>query len=461
MLPESFIERIKLQSYIDTEALLKSISEPSPVSVRINPGKWEHSPVHAVPVPWCRSGFYLNERPSYTLDPLFHAGCYYPQEASSMFLEEVFLQIAGANAKNIKVLDLCGAPGGKSTHLSVLIGSNGVLVANEVIRQRVMVLNENLTKWGQSNSIITHSDPSALSRLPGFFDIILIDAPCSGEGMFRDPAAIKEWSQENTALCSERQKRILMDAWPSLKEEGVLIYSTCTFNPNENEENIRWLSDRKKAESIRLNISGYEGITEIDHEGVYGYGFFPGKIRGDGLFIAAVRKKEKCVPSHERTRRNTGQKIGREEKMVAGEWTDYTEERFLRLGDDLFAVPCSAADLQLLSGALKIASPGTRVLSVRNKNFLPTHELAMSVNCKKNRFPEIELSLNEALSYLHRDNFAVEFVDKGWNIVTYKGINLGFVNNIGTRFNNYYPVEWRIRMNISEYFKANVIDWKE
>jgi 16S rRNA C967 or C1407 C5-methylase (RsmB/RsmF family)/NOL1/NOP2/fmu family ribosome biogenesis protein len=459
MLPEAFRKRIQLQPYIDSEALFKSINEPSPVSVRVNDVKWAHSPLHTIPVPWCRSGYYLNERPSYTLDPLFHAGCYYPQEASSMFLEEAFLQIAGTDSNNIKVLDLCGAPGGKSTHLSSLIGSNGLLVANEVIRQRAMVLKENLTKWGRSNYIVTQTDPSAFSRLPGFFDMILIDAPCSGEGMFRDPVAISEWSQENASLCSERQKRILLDAWPSLKEDGILIYSTCTFNPNENERNIRWLAGRKEAEPIRLDISGYKGITEIDHEGIYGYGFYPGMICGEGLFISAVRKKEKCIRSSARRKIDSEQKITWEEKMVAGEWTDLPVESFLRLGDDIVAIPCSSADLQSLSATLKIISAGTRILTVRKKNFLPNHELAISVNFKGSGFPATELGLGEALSYLRRDNFAMKFVDKGWNIVTYKGINLGFVNNIGSRFNNYYPVEWRIRMNIPINSHENIITW--
>lgn len=458
MLPEAFKKRIQIQPYIDAEQLFEALEKQSPVSLRINIDKWSHSPVAAQPVPWCNSGYYLDERPSFTLDPLFHAGCYYPQEASSMFLEEVFKQTSG-DTKNIRVLDLCGAPGGKSTHLSSLIGNDGLLVANEVIRQRALVLNENLTKWGLSNSIVTQADPSAFSRLPGFFDMILIDAPCSGEGMFRDPVAISEWSQENAALCSERQKRIILDAWPSLKEEGILIYSTCTFNPNENEKNIRWLTERKKAEPVRLNISGYDGITEIDNEGINGYGFYPGMIRGDGLFIAAVRKKEKCIRSSARRKTDSEQKITREEKMAAVEWTDLPGESFLRLGDDIVAVPCSVADLQSLSAALKIISAGTRILTVRKKNFLPTHELAMSVRTKKNQFPASDIGLSDALSYLHKDNFKMSLTERGWTLVTYKGINLGFVNNIGSRFNNYFPVEWRIRMNIPLNSHESIITW--
>ena len=173
MLPQAFIDRIKNQPYIDPEGLLRALNVPSPVSVRVNDAKWTFSPVGSEPVPWCSGGYYLAERPSYTKDPLFHAGCFYPQEASSLFLEQVFLQIA-CNNVNIKALDLCGAPGGKSTHLSSLIGEKGFLVSNEVIRQRAMVLSENMTKWGLSNFIVSQSDPSSFSRLPGFFDIILV-----------------------------------------------------------------------------------------------------------------------------------------------------------------------------------------------------------------------------------------------------------------------------------------------
>ncbi|MCX6334966.1 MAG: rRNA methyltransferase [Bacteroidia bacterium] len=459
LFPEKFRCRIAEQDYIDPKKLLKALSEPSPVSIRTNSERWNKQPDCLRPIPWCKSGWYLESRPSFTLDPLFHGGCYYPQEASGMFLEEVFIQTAG-DKKNIRVLDLCGAPGGKSTHLSSLIGNNGFLVANEVIRQRAAVLAENLTKWGLSNFIVTQSDPSSLSRLPGYFDVILVDAPCSGEGMFRDPVARNEWSEENTSLCSVRQKRILMDVWPALRENGILIYSTCTFNPGENEQNIKWLTERQESETIKLNVSNYKGITEIDFEGIQGYGFYPDKIRGEGLFIAVLRKKVKDTNQSIRSKKSNDQKISREEKAVAGEWTIFNEERLYRQGDDVLATGCSPEDFQTLSGALKIVRAGTKIFTVK-KNFLPSHDIAMSVLLKKNQFPSNELGLSEALSYLRRDHFNVMLAEKGWNLITYKGINLGFVNNIGTRFNNYYPVEWRIRMNIPENVKANLIEWEE
>jgi len=266
MLPDGFKQRIANQKNIDSDALLKALEEPSPVSIRVNPSKWGKYPLNSEPVPWCESGYYLEGRPSFTLDPLFHSGCYYPREASGMFLEQAIMQTAGS-VENIRVLDLCGAPGGKSTHLSDIIGSDSLLVANEVIRSRSVVLAESVTKWGRANTLVTNNDPSDFSRLSGFFDVILVDSPCSGEGMFRNNTAVNEWSVENTIHCSERQKRIIADVWPALKENGILIYSTCTFNPGENEENISWLIENHEAECERLNIAVFKGILEINFQG--------------------------------------------------------------------------------------------------------------------------------------------------------------------------------------------------
>jgi len=201
MLPEGFRKRILTQRYIDPDTFLRAFVEPSPVSIRVNPFKWNREPVNSKPVPWSSTGYYLENRPSYTLDPLFHAGCYYPQEASSMFMEQVVKQFVDTSVR-IKVLDLCGAPGGKSTHLSGLIGKGSLLVSNEVIRSRASVLSETLTKWGAGNVIVTQSDPSAFKSLQGYFDVIGVDAPCSGEGMFRTENARNEWSEANTAHCS-------------------------------------------------------------------------------------------------------------------------------------------------------------------------------------------------------------------------------------------------------------------
>lgn len=458
MLPEAFKKRIQFQPYIDAERLFEALEKQSPVSVRINTDKWPHSPVATQPVPWCNSGYHLDERPSYTPDPLFHAGCYYPQEASGMFLEQVFLQIEGNN-KNMKVLDLCGAPGGKSTHLSSLISTRGFLVSNEVIRQRASILAGNLTKWGLPNFIVTQSDPSAFARLPGFFDIILVDAPCSGEGMFSDPAVRNEWSVENAAHCSVRQRRILSDVWPALKEDGILVYSTCTFNPEENEMNIKWLTDRQEAEPVRIDISRFEGIREIDFEGIYGYGFYPGKVRGEGLFISVLRKKSGRGGSRIKTAKGSGDTAGRAEMEKVQEWTSYSGERIVRYGAQLIGIPCEPEVLSSLTAAVKVVTPGTSILEVKKNSFIPSHDLALSAMVKKDAFPSTELDTENALAYLRRNSFRGDIRERGWNLVRYKGVNLGFVNNIGTRLNNYYPVEWRIRMGTDKTHDTKILNW--
>jgi len=460
MFPEGFVQRIQNQKHIDAVALLKALGEPLPVSIRINPSKWNMIPEDSEKVPWCNNGYYLKTRPSFTLDPLFHSGCYYPQEASSMFLEQAISQTAGS-LENIRVLDLCGAPGGKSSHLSDLIGPTSLLVSNDVIRSRAILLAETVTKWGSDNILVTQNDPSVFGRLTGYFDIILIDAPCSGEGMFRSSVALEEWSAENTAHCAERQKRILMDIWPALKENGILIYSTCTFNPGENEENIKWLTEKHEAESIRLNISDFAGITEIDFNGVRGYGFYPDKIRGEGFFMSVIRKTEIQESIRVKSQRKPELKPVKDDLAVALKWTEFPSDRILKWGDEVLSVPCEMDDYMFLFQNLKIVKPGTKIFVLKGRDYLPSHEIALSTKLKTDSFPVDEIGLSEALSYLKRDNFSHNNQTKGWNIAAYKSINLGFFKNLGNRINNYFPVEWRIRMNIPETGNENILKWKQ
>jgi 16S rRNA C967 or C1407 C5-methylase (RsmB/RsmF family)/NOL1/NOP2/fmu family ribosome biogenesis protein len=458
MFPEGFRQRILRQEYINAEALFKALEEPSPVSIRINPAKWQKKPADSDSVPWCNNGYYLETRPSYTLDPLFHSGCYYPQEASSMFLEQIINQTSALTGR-LRVLDLCAAPGGKSTHLSDIIGPDNLLVANEAIRSRAAILAETITKWGSGNTLVTQNDPSAFGRLSGYFDIIIVDAPCSGEGMFRGETAINEWSAGNTVHCSERQKRILMDVWPALKENGILVYSTCTFNPGENEENVKWLIEKKEAKCLNLDISGFKGIIEIDFEGISGYGFYPDKVRGEGLFISAIRKTDQQEKASVKSQKQNSLNPAKKDVEVASHWTHFSKDRIFKWGDELFAVPCEMNDYLHLYRNLKIVKAGTKVFVVKNNNYLPSHELVLSPELKREIFPTNEINLSEALSFMRRDNFMLHDAAKGWNIVTYKYINIGFVNNIGNRVNNYFPVEWRIRMNLPEPGTENIINW--
>ncbi len=460
MFPEAFKKRIAVQNSINPDALLKALAEPSPVSIRINPVKWNRSPLNARSVPWSKNGFYLGSRPSYTFDPLFHSGCYYPQEASGMFLEQAIKQAAGSSGE-VRVLDLCGAPGGKSTLISEIIGPDSLLVANEVIRSRALILAETVTKWGYGNTIVTQSDPSRFGRLQGYFDIIVVDAPCSGEGMFRDTVAVNEWSPENASHCSERQKRILMDVWPALKENGVLIYSTCTFNPGENEENIKWLIGNNDAECVRLDLKEFDGITEIDYQGIFGYGFYPDKIKGEGFFISVIRKTGKQGNIYIGNHKKNDFKPGKKDLEVAEAWTSFPKDRFLKWNDELYAVPYGLEDYFYLFHNLKVIKPGTKIFAVKNNDFLPEHELALSDSLRKDAFPLQDLSISGAINYLRRDGFNLPDAPKGWIIVTYMGVNLGFVKNIGKRLNNYFPVEWRIRMNTPESVQDNILKWND
>ncbi len=458
MFPEAFIKRIEDQKMIDSGALLNALEESSPVSIRINRSKWRKAPQGGELIPWCDTGFYLKNRPSFTLDPLFHAGCYYPQEASSMFIEQALKQIAGTR-ENMRVLDLCGAPGGKTTHLAALLARGSLLVANDTIRPRASILAETVTKWGYENTMVTQNDPKVFGRLPGFFDVILVDAPCSGEGMFRNKIAVSEWSVDNTLHCSERQKRILTDIWPALKENGILVYSTCTFNPGENEDNIKWLLGKHEAKCERINLSDFEGIKEIDYDGIFGYGFYPGEVRGEGFFISVIRKTGKQLPDNFRNQKKHNLMPGRNDIKISEEWTKFPGDRLLKWDDEIFAVPCGMDEFLNLFHNLNVIKSGTRIFAIKKDRFLPSHELALSTQIRKDAFPQVKCDLNMAVSYLRRDNIFSHDVIKGWNIVSYCGINLGFVKNLGNRINNYFPVEWRIRMDKPESIREDIIRW--
>jgi 16S rRNA C967 or C1407 C5-methylase (RsmB/RsmF family)/NOL1/NOP2/fmu family ribosome biogenesis protein len=457
--PEAFINRLKTQDYIDSESLLSALKEPSPVSIRMNRRKWDRTPKDSEQVPWCSDGYYLKRRPSFILDPLFHAGAYYPQEASGMFLEQIFRQIINPQ-DNLRILDLCGAPGGKSTHLSSLLYEKGLLVANEVIRARAAILRENLTKWGLSNSIVSQSDPVIFGKIPGFFDIILVDAPCSGEGMFRDAVAVAEWSEKNTRLCSDRQKRILMDVWPALKKNGILIYSTCTFNPEENERNIKWFSDQGEFESIKLDVSEFNGITVIDYNGIYGYGFYPGKIKGEGLFISVLRKTEGDRTDDRLSRTLNINRLTKEEFGIIEKWTLFDPQAAFKTGDELIAPAGLPPDIGRLAGKIKVIRWGTSVCTRKGNSFIPSHELALSASYKKGSFPEIDLDIGKALDYLGRKDLKGVTCNKGWNVFRYRSMNLGFANNIGTRINNYYPAGWRIKYADPVSAPGKIMDWE-
>lgn len=416
MLPKEFVEYTsELFGEERWKNYLASFEGSVPVSVRLNPFKVAQEElfpeIEKIPVPWCRNAFYLAERPNFTLDPLLHAGVYYVQEAGSMFLDEVLKQLAegplcSVLSKNSPFggrgacLDLCAAPGGKSTLLRAFLPDECVLYSNEPDRRRANILMENIQKQGHPNVIVTNNYAIDYQRAGLDFDLIVCDVPCSGEGMFRkDYGAIGEWSLQNVMKCAALQRSIIEDIWPCLNEGGVLVYSTCTFNLHEDEENVKWICENLGAEIVPIEINKDWNITGSLLEGFAGpvYRFIPGTTKGEGLFMAVLRK--------------TSEKQNLKSK-----------------------------------GTLKIMSDGHPVGTQKGKNIIPAHAEALLTNLPKDKYPFAELSKEDALKYLHHEAIVLDSdVPKGFVVVTYQGHPLGFVKNIGNRANNLYPQEWKIR----------------
>jgi NOL1/NOP2/sun family putative RNA methylase len=449
-LPEPFIRRMNRILGNETEDFMKSLNQETRTSIRINPAKYKQIP-DLEPVGYCSTGYFLPQRPLFTLDPFIHSGVYYVQEASSMFLEQAIKQIDPE--KPLKVLDLSAAPGGKSTHLASLLNEDSLLVSNEVIRSRAEILSENLKKWGYPNIIVTNNDPKDFARMEGFFDVVVIDAPCSGEGLFRrDEKAIEEWSESNAHLCSQRQKRILADVWPALKEGGYLIYSTCTFNPEENEENIDWLQELDAVEPVKLTTDQFKGITETYAGEFPCYRFYPHKMKGEGFFISLIRKKGGKDSFRGKTDKKQNLSASNSDSNLALPLLNKENQAILSFEDSLLAFPKSLLnDLLLIKQYLRIVHAGIQLGQVINTTILPSHELALSRILNRNAFPEIELSYDEALRFLKIEELHLISSEKGWNLLSYRGIPVGWVKNLGNRFNSSFPKEWRIRMSLQDF----------
>ena len=362
---------------------LGAFDEEAPTSIRVNAARGAFADGERVP--WCEEGYYLADRPQFTFDPLLHAGCYYVQEASSMFVTHILrsalsnhnCQLSTINCQ--LALDLCAAPGGKSTALRSVLPDDCVLVSNEPMGNRAQILLENITKWGAPNCIVTNNYPRDFKKAKLKFDLILCDVPCSGEGMFRkDPATISEWSVQNVEKCWQLQREIVADAWECLNPGGLFIYSTCTFNTKENEENIRWILENFDAEVLDIPVDPSWNITGSLLEGFDApvYRFIPGITRGEGLFACAMRKAGDLKPRS-----------------------------------------------QKISGLKQLTTD------------MPTGE-----------FPCIDIDYPEALKYLRGEALVLPpDTPKGIVEITYKGQPLGPAKNIGNRANNLYPKPWRIK----------------
>lgn len=436
-------------------ALLAALDQPPVVSLRLNQEKiikngsdasalsdcsWPLSwairqglPADGL-VDWCRSGVYLSHKPTFTTDPLFHAGAYYVQEASSMAIEK-FLEY-WEPVQRPRILDLCASPGGKSTHgislMQRLVRDQKIedflWVSNEVIASRATTLADNLVSWGDPRSVVCCNDPSDFSAMEAFFDVLLVDAPCSGEGMFRkDHAAREEWTADSPAFCAARQRRILEDVWPSLRPGGMLIYSTCTFNALENEENVEFIASQLGATSL---------LSEH---------FYPGEQRGEGFFLAILRKDGDGTAAPVRLRKSEKRWPEVKEKLPYG-WAAVPV--VLRNKEGLVkALPKTWDDtIAYLDGRLRVLRSGVALGRWKGKDWVPEHDYAQSLGFDASTCPCIELSEEEALVYLRGGAPDLSAYPKGYAVMTCRGFPLGFVKNLGNRCNNLYPAHLRIRM---------------
>ena len=415
------------------------------VSIRFNGRKMEaDSSLNAVP--WASAGRYLESRPVFTADPLFHAGCYYVQEASSMFVEQVVRQYVD---RPVRALDLCAAPGGKSTLLLSLLPQGSMLVSNEPVPLRAQILAENVTKWGNAASLVTRNEPADFAPFRNFFDFILVDAPCSGEGMFRkDSYAVEQWSVSNVEQCAKRQREIVADIWESLRPGGLLVYSTCTFNREENEDCVEWIASELGAEVLKLEISDKWNITgSLTTEGLPVYRFIPGYTAGEGLFLAVLRKDGSSTVMQPKAPRM--QLAPAKLKSEVAKWIAAPGDfDFVMQGDTVIAMPKEhTAAMLALQQKLKVLHMALPLAEVKNNKILPLHALAMSTELVAQAFNVVELEREKALAYLHREALLFADAPVGHLLLTYKGTPIGFVKNIGNRANNLYPTEWRIRKN--------------
>lgn len=408
-------------------------------SIRLNPFKKADFQNQKSEIPWTEHGYYLETRPSFTFDPLFHAGCYYVQEASSMFLEQAFRKTTDLS-KQLRVLDLCAAPGGKSTHIQSLISKDSLLVSNEVIRSRAAVLKDNIVKWGSPNVVVTNNDPKDFARLQNYFDVIVVDAPCSGSGLFRrDPGAITEWSENNVQLCSQRQQRILADIWPALKNDGILIYSTCSYSRQEDEEIVSWLKTEFSVAAITLPVDPGLGITISDG----GCRFWPDKVKGEGFFIACFQKKEGDDYVALKIK-GKAEPITNNERTIINNWVKPDGLSFVKHAETVYAWPeILYNDFNLLLGQLRVIYSGVLTGVLMRDKLVPDHALAMS-DIFSASVGKIELAYEDAIKYLQRKELRLDTQFRGWHLAAFQGHPLGWINILPNRINNYYPKELRI-----------------
>lgn len=454
---ESF--RKYLEEAIGGEKALVAFSafeEPAKVSVRLNPFK-KGRDFEGAAVPWNRYGRLLHERPKFTLDPALHGGAYYVQDSSSMFVGHVFRNVLAqtdmSDRPMVRVLDLCAAPGGKTTDLAASLreafGDRFILVSNEVMKQRAGILAENVALWGDPKVVVTSDDPKAFASLQGFFDIVVTDVPCSGEGMFRkDEEAQRQWSEDNVALCAARQKRIVADMWPCLKNGGVLIYSTCTFNRYENDDNVGWIAGELGAEVLSPVADDMPVVIRTE----YGYSLVPGHVEGEGQYCAALRKTSEDLAGGYAPARQKREKPMKKGTLAIPDSLKslFTVDMTLRQrGETVIAVPSDMVpEVAVLESSLHVLSAGCAVGVMKGNTLVPDADLALSIAYDQSSYMVADVDLQTALGFLHKDAVLLPECEKGYVLIRYEDVPLGFVKNLGNRCNNLHPQGRRIRMDI-------------
>jgi len=448
------------------EKLIEGLQQDASASIRLNPFKplkttqeQDHNAAinSASRVPWCANGLILPTRPNFTFDPLLHAGLYYVQESSSMFISEVLRQLVH---EPVVMLDLCAAPGGKATATRAALPSGSLLFTNEPMKLRASILSENIQKFGHSDVIVTNNYPKDYRKAGQLFDIILADVPCSGEGMFRkDPNAIDEWNPQNVEKCTALQRSIIEDIWPCLREGGLLIYSTCTFNAHENEENVEWIAQNLGADFVEIETQEEWNITGSLVNSRPVYRFIPGLTSGEGLFMAVLRKHgnssnvltEACASVTKETarKRHKGKErqaspsadIAKTATWLQGNFTIMEEKGSIR------AIPTWWTPVyNRIKSSLYVIHAGITIGNIKGRDVVPDTSLALSTSLNTAAFPSAELSYTDALNYLRKEAITINSnVSTGFVIVTYRNRPLGFVKNIGNRANNLYPQEWKIK----------------
>lgn len=447
-LPEYFVDTMRRELGVsEAERLFAALDTEPVTSIRLNPLK-PVATFDGETVGWCRWGRYLAERPQFTLDPLLHAGAYYVQEASSQFVAHLLSDI---DIEGGRVLDMCAAPGGKTTIYSTLVGSRGLVVANDINHTRALALADNVQRWGAGNVVVTCNEPSHIGAFAEWFDVVAVDAPCSGEGMFRKmDEARSEWNASSVGQCAARQREILAEAWRALRPGGRLIYSTCTFNATEDEGVVMWMTEQFGDDVV--------AIADVDIDPAWGvvcsrigtfqcFHFYPHKAKGEGFFAAVAMKREaaqrRSIP---KARRKIFTPLTASDRKIAEKWFAEPDRVALRMvADTIYGYEKSVVeDVKTLSESLSVIYSGVAVGQIFKGRLKPEHALSLYVGLSREVVPAHDLDLEEAVEYLRRGEVAAASFDEGINVVRYKGLPIGFVKRIGARCNNMYPKDLRI-----------------